>query len=379
MQSHSNAALRDAVGASLPSVFGDYELAQKLGAGGFATVYLARRTGHDDLCAIKRIHSHYADEPDFMKMFVDEARIARCVSHPNVCAVLDAGEVDGEVYLALEHLMGEPLSRVGRALMRRSARMGIHERLVLIAKIVAAAADGLHAAHEAIDADGSPLWVVHRDVAPQNIFVCYDGTVRVMDFGCATAAGRLFHTAAGTARGHIDFIAPEQLRADAVDRRADVWALGVALWQLTTGRTLFRRESHEATMFAITRDRAPRLRDVDPRIPLRLDNIVAGALEHDLAARTATARELSEQLDEFVRATTVQMETQDVAERMDALFPGGSAAQHAIVSRARDVLEATYGAAPSGWLDSIARGMRDRLGRRASRAALAAVTAVSRS
>ena len=208
---------------------GRYELVWELGTGGMASVYLARvrgPAGFNKWLAIKRIHPHLAKDPRFVEMFLDEARIAAAVHHPNVAHVFDLGDDAGERFLAMEYLHGEHLGTVAVRAVRERGRLEPE----LAARIIASAADGLHHAHEARDAEGRHLGLVHRDVSPQNIFVTYDGSVKLTDFGIAKAAGRLTHTQTGGTKGKVSYMAPEQALGHAVDRRTDVWALGVVLW-----------------------------------------------------------------------------------------------------------------------------------------------------
>ncbi|HEY8428104.1 MAG TPA: serine/threonine-protein kinase, partial [Sandaracinaceae bacterium] len=180
-----------------------------------ATVYLARMelaAGLDRLVALKTIHPHLAREKAFIDMFLDEARIASLISHPNVCAVHDFGEVSGVYYLAMEHLIGEPLFDVINRLVDRFDE--VRDVLPYIAaRVIADGCEGLQAAHTARGPDGRRLEIVHRDVSPQNLFVTYDGAVKVVDFGCAKAAQRIAHTSTGVMKGKVGYAAPEQLRA----------------------------------------------------------------------------------------------------------------------------------------------------------------------
>ena len=278
-----------------PERIGRYRLCFELASGGMASVHLARAegsTGFQKLVALKRIHAHLARDRDYVDMFLDEARIASSITHPNVCSVFDFGALDGEYFIAMEYLMGEPLSRVFRRVVADSDERSSPLLPARMATIIAQACEGLHAAHELKDADGESLHVVHRDVSAENLFVTYDGTVQVVDFGIAHARQRLHHTQAGQVKGTFPYMAPEQMTAAAVDRRIDVWALGAVLWELLTLRRLFLRDTDVNTMYAVLSS------DVEPPsahrsdIAPELDQIVLKALERNPERRWQDAREM---------------------------------------------------------------------------------------
>ena len=333
---HSDSAELDwELAAHLRRRFGRYELVGKLGSGGMANVYLARAAGpggFTKLVAVKCIHPHLAEDPQFIDMFLDEARIAACIDHPNVCSAFDFGEIDGVYFLAMDYLVGEPWSEVLQKLHAWEHGRSAADRHAFVARIVADAAEGLHAAHEAIGPDGEPLEVVHRDVAPPNLFLRYDGQVQVVDFGCAKAAKRMFRTEYGKVRGHIAYVAPELLRGHEADRRADVWSLGVVAWELLTGVRLFRRTSLHDTMFAVARDEVPMPSMIAPSVPEELEAIVMRALAREPDERYATARQFAEALTAYVRSTGAGLGLRELAGWMEALFPGGR-------KRAADAIE----------------------------------------
>jgi len=207
---------------------GRFELLMEISHGGMATLYLARMSGpqsFEKLVAVKRIHDHLAKERQFVEMFFDEARIAARIEHPNVASIFDLGEMDGIFYLAMEYVHGENLKDV----IRESIRQHIAIPWTIIVTIVAEAARGLHAAHELKNSEGRLLGVVHRDVSPQNIVVSYDGHVKVIDFGVAYAAERVTHTEEGSVKGKLAYMSPEQVAGEPVDRRSDIFSLGIVL------------------------------------------------------------------------------------------------------------------------------------------------------
>lgn len=324
---------------ALPAVVaGRYEPLAKIASGGMATVYLARVIGGlsiGKLVALKCIHPHMADEPSFVNMFIDEARISARIDHPNVATVFDAGEDDGVHYLAMEYLHGEPVSALIRAWdAKPEARP---PRFVeLAARIIADAAMGLHAAHELRGSDGALLGLVHRDVSPQNLFVTFDGSVKVVDFGIVKAAGRIHETTTGVVKGKVAYMSPEQLSARPIDRRTDVWALGVTLWELLTARRLFRRDDQIATLNAVLDGDVPDPSSIDPRIPVELDRILQTCLSPSAERRYATARELAQALSRFITERGVHVGIGEIADLMRATFETEREEKDAWIARARE-------------------------------------------
>lgn len=317
---------------------GRYRLAYELASGGMATVYLAcleGAAGVDKVVAVKRIHPHLAKDEEYVQMFLDEARIASQIHHTNVCSVTDFGQVDGAYYLVMEYLTGVPLNRL-IAMMARE-RDDVPDRWVpIISKLVRDAAEGLHAAHELTAPDGSLLGVVHRDVSPHNLFVGFDGQLRVIDFGVAKAAGKLHQTSTGQAKGKVAYMAPEQVQHGQVDRRSDVWALGVVLWESLTLRRLFRRPSPGETVYAVMQDAVADPRTYRPAIPKQIAEAVSKALDRDPEKRTKDARTFATALANSWTGTDEAMVTAaEVGDLLRELFPGEEAKQKQLVSLAR--------------------------------------------
>src|SRR5688572_5161089 len=235
---------------SLPEKIGRYTILCELGIGGMATVYLGRSGGVGDfqrLFAIKMIHDNLCEIPEFVSLFLNEARIAARIHHPHVAAVYDIDIEDGRYYLSMDYISGETLQLA----LQMTWNNDLPFPLEIAAHVVACAADGLHAAHELRDDEGDPLGVVHRDVAPQNIILGYDGIVRVMDFGIAKALDRVSLTDPGTLRGSVPYMAPEQVNRQTIDRRSDIFALGVVLWETTVGKRLFQHRTAIGTIARI--------------------------------------------------------------------------------------------------------------------------------
>lgn len=323
---------------------GPYQIVCELASGGMATVYLALYRsveGFEKLCAVKRIHPHLANDREFTNMFADEAQIAARISHPFVCSVFSFGRSHHSHFIAMEFLRGEPLSAVMRR-VARSSELGDDPRFPAIAaRLVANFAEGLHAAHTLRDDRGALLEVVHRDVTPQNLFVLYDGTVRVTDFGIAHARRRLHHTEGQKLKGKLSYVAPEQLNQCKVDVGMDVWGLGVTLWELLAGRRLFLGASEGETLSAVMSRVVQPPSAFRASVPVELDRIVLRALERDVQKRYRSARDLSRDLERFLTSIGDQVPSMDVADWMGAVFPQGGERMQTLVEMAARVSAST--------------------------------------
>ena len=306
---------------------GRYELVSEIASGGMGSVFLARLLGDADVSrvvAIKRIHPHLARTQGVAEMFLDEARIAARIDHPNVCQVYEYGREAGSSFLAMEFLAGESLLGVVRRLAMGRTSVEPVAHAARVAFVMAEVCDGLHAAHEVRDANGEPLNVVHRDVSPHNVFITFDGAVKVVDFGIASASSRLHHTETGTIKGKFAYMAPEQLQGMRADRRADVWAVGVVLWELLALKRLFRHENPSAVVQAVENQHIERPSEALLGLPLAFDDIVLRALERDPTRRTPTAQALSTELRDAVHRLGVKVDRGEIATWMAALFPDGA-------------------------------------------------------
>jgi serine/threonine-protein kinase len=276
--------------------FGDYEIVKRLRVGGMATLYLARRhgaAGFARLVALKMIHPHLVAQPTFVEMFVDEARICSRISHPNVVHVEEFGVIDDIHYLVMEYLDGCSLNELLVMLQRERRRLDPE----LAARVILQIAGGLHAAHETRDDDGEPLDVVHRDISPSNILLSRDGNAKLIDFGIAKARNRLSETEAGiTLKGKYRYVAPEQATRSAVDRRCDLFALGVVFWELLAGQPLFPEDTHVALFNRLSSTDVAAPSALNPAVPVVLDAIVLAMLAHDPADRPQTAAELQRRI-----------------------------------------------------------------------------------
>jgi serine/threonine-protein kinase len=285
-----------------PTILQRYHLLRKIATGGMAEVYLAEQTGAGGFkkrVAIKKILPSFAEDQKFVEMFLDEARLAAMFHHPNLIQIYELGEMDGLLCLVMEYVRGLSLS----ALVKRAHAAG-QPRVSpeLAARIMAQACDGLQYAHDFADPDsGQPLKLVHRDVSPQNILVSTEGIVKVMDFGIAKAAGQIHHTNTGTLKGKLSYMPPEQLNGRPLDRRADVWALGVVLYELLAGRRPFVGDSEASILRAILMEPLPPLGKLVPDLPAELVAVVDGALTRDLERRTGTAGEMARGLEDWLQ------------------------------------------------------------------------------
>ena len=280
--------------------FGDYNLIGRLGFGGMAEVFLAFTAGPGGvrkLCVVKRLHRHLRHTKDFVGMFLDEARLAARLNHPNVVQTYELGEIDGAYFIAMEHLQGQSLDRI----MRLRDKGDPKQWYQLVARVVVDALEGLHYAHELKDFDGKPLNIIHRDISPQNIFVTYEGITKVLDFGVAKAATQLDSTESGVLKGKCSYVAPEQAYGEKVDRRADLWAMGVVLWEALTGRRLFKAKTNAATLLEVLTAQIPLVMDMAPGVSLTLGQVVEKALQRKPDKRYATANQMKKELDWFFR------------------------------------------------------------------------------
>ena len=315
-----------------PRIVGRYALYGEIAAGGMATVHFGRlvgAVGFSRTVAVKRLHPQFAKDPDFVSMFLDEARLAARIQHPNVVSTLDVVPLDDEVFLVMEYVHGEALSKLIRA-ARRQGEL-VPPRIALA--IIAGALHGLHAAHEAKSEQGTPLNIVHRDISPQNILVGADGSARVLDFGVAKAAARVTSTRDGQMKGKVSYMAPEQLRGKGVDRRTDVFAAGIVLWETLTGRRLFDGDDPGEVMAKLLQSEIPTPSSVEASVPTHLDAIVMRTLDRDPDARWPTARELAIAL-EHAGPMAMSREVGEWAERIG---------EETIGKRARQVAEIESG------------------------------------
>jgi tRNA A-37 threonylcarbamoyl transferase component Bud32 len=280
--------------------YGNYQLVKKLAMGGMAQIYLARRKGADasnELVVVKRILPHLAENLEFVRMFLDEARIAARLAHPNIVQIHDLGAQDDSFFLAMEYIHGEDLRRMSK----RADAHGTPLPVELACRIISDACAGLDYAHKKTDPSGKPLGIVHRDVSPQNILVSFDGSVKVVDFGIAKAADQATVTRSGVLKGKYSYMSPEQAAGQRVDCRSDVFALGVVLYELITQTRLFKRSNDMQTLTAVAECQVTPPSYMSPRVPPELDAIVMKALAKEPSHRYSEALQLQVALEAWLR------------------------------------------------------------------------------
>ena len=257
--------------------YGDYQLLKKLATGGMAQIFLARQQGmegFEKFLVVKRILPHLAENEDFIKMFLDEARIAARLNHPNIVQIFNLGAQDDSYFIAMEFIHGEDVRRVWKRADSKNRPIPVP----LVARIIMDACGGLDYAHKKVDSQGRPLNIVHRDVSPQNILVTFEGGVKVVDFGIAKAADQATITKSGVLKGKYSYMSPEQASGQKIDRRSDIFALGVVLYELTTGTRLFKRANDIQTLNAVTECVVIPPSEVNASLPKDFDAIVMKAL-----------------------------------------------------------------------------------------------------
>ena len=289
----------------LPARLGQYEIVRRLAYGGMAEVLLARLTGADGFSrevVIKRVLPQYAVHDEFISMFRDEARITARLSHGNIAQVVELGEEGGRFYLVLEYVDGPSLAAVLAELGRRSERLSLRESVHVAVEIARA----LDYAHAVRGADGQPLELVHRDVTPSNILVSREGLVKLADFGIARARARLTPTQAGAGvlKGKLAYMAPEAILHGRVDARSDLFALGIVIWEMLTGRPAFASEIEAQVILRVTTETPSAPSAVNVEVPPELDALVLRLLSRDPAGRPARAGEVAEILGRLRLPTT---------------------------------------------------------------------------
>jgi serine/threonine protein kinase len=295
--------------------FGKYELVARLGHGGMADVYLSilrGPSGFNKLVVIKSMRSAVADDENFRTMMLDEARLAARLQHPNVVQTLEVGDLNGRPFIAMEYLDGQALNTILAA--ARKAKSPLNQAMVV--KIVCEALAGLHYSHELQDYDGKALNIVHRDISPHNMFVTYEGEVKIVDFGIAKAATNAAQTELGTVKGKVAYMAPEQAKGINLDRRVDLFAMGLVLWEMLACRRMLEGDSTIELLEKLLREPIPRVRDVRPEVDSELEGVVMRALERDPKDRFQSAQEMRAALLPFAAGSS----REDIGRTVQTMF-----------------------------------------------------------
>jgi serine/threonine protein kinase len=300
---------------------GKYQLIRKLATGGMAEVFLAKAAGpmgFEKTLVVKRILPHLAEDPTFVEMFLGEAKLAAQLNHPNIVQIFDFGEADGEYFLAMEYIDGPNL----RVLLKRAKTAGMPLPAAICARLIAAACEGLAFAHDFADpATGEPLGLIHRDISPDNILVSRQGAVKVVDFGIAKAAGQSHKTQSGVIKGKLAYMPPEQVRAKALDRRVDVYALGVVLYELLTTQKPFDSASDAGTMQAILFEELTPAVQHRPDLPDAVQRILERALAKDREQRYPDCLTLAADLEEFILSAGKPVTAQQIVQLIAQVSP----------------------------------------------------------
>jgi serine/threonine protein kinase len=310
---HSNELKANIIGER----FGNYLLVGEIAVGGMAEIFLAVHKGVEGfvkVVVIKRVLPHLSNNPDFVRMFIDEARLEARLEHPNIVRAYEFGEVDGQYFSAMEYLPGEDLCKALHRLSISKQVMPIHVATGIASQLCA----GLHFAHQFTDTDGHPLGLVHRDINPANVMITYGGEVKIIDFGVAKSNSNA-QTLTGTIKGKVAYMPPEQVLGREVDHRADIFSAGVVLWEMLTGRPLFGRDNDAATLYAIMNAPIVAPSRIRPEVPTQLDKIAGRALARRPADRFETAEEMAAALDEFM-AEAPRYDRRVLATQIEELF-----------------------------------------------------------
>ncbi len=303
---------------TFPQPFGRYFLTQKIALGGMAEIFRAKSVGaegFEKVVIIKRILPHFCEDESFVTMFQDEARVAAHLNHANVVQIFDFDQADGLYYIAMEYVEGQDLKRV----LDRGARLGTPLSIAQSVQVMIDAGQGLDYAHKR-EVDGKPLNIIHRDISPHNMMVSYNGEVKIMDFGIAKAASRSTKTRVGTVKGKCAYMSPEQARGRPLDARSDLFALGVCLWEMLSGKRLFVGESDFETLNNLLKAEVPSLTEMNPEVPADLDRIVQRSLAKERDDRQRDVAEFVADLRRWFYSTVPDPSAVSLRNSMSELF-----------------------------------------------------------
>ncbi len=320
----------------MPQAIGRFQLIEKIAVGGMGEVWLAKPMGEDRLVVVKRLLEHLKDDHDLVSLFLDEARIAIGLVHPNIAQIYELGEDKGDYFLVMEFVHGRPFSEVLSTSVKEKDGMPV----ALMCRVLADAAHALDFAHTAKAPNGSPLNLIHRDVSPQNVLIAYDGSVKLIDFGVAKASTKVNRTATGIIRGKHAYMSPEQAYGKPLDARSDVFGLGIVLWEALCNERLFRRRSPIETLKAVVGAPIEAPSKKDKRVPKALDAIVLKALAREKDARFSGAGEFAQALEQFLVHKRLPASTAHLGAFMVDLFPKDAKRDYADLGPEYDVTAA---------------------------------------
>ncbi len=299
--------------------FGKYQLLKKIAAGGMAEIHLAKQRGmegFEKIVVIKMILPNLANNQEFVQMFLDEARLAAKLTHPNIVQIFDLGRAAGTYFIAMEYIQGENLRAISKACRKRKQYIPLEHTV----KIMSQACEGLYHAHTKTDMMGNPLNVVHRDISPQNILVSFEGMTKIVDFGIAKATTQYQETRSGILKGKYAYMSPEQCLGRHVDARSDLFSLGIVLWELATGVRLFKKKSELVILKEITEGSVTPPRQINQQVPAQLEAIILKALEKDPDNRFQDALQMHLALEEFMKDQGIMSSTVHLSAFMRDLF-----------------------------------------------------------
>jgi serine/threonine-protein kinase len=300
-------------------MLGKYQLIAEIARGGMGVVYLAMVQGpggFNKLVVVKELKPELVEEPAFLTMFLDEARLAARLSHPNIVQTNEVGNDGDRYFMAMDYLDGRGLDQI----RRRSKVAGFGLSVPMHLRVVCDMLSGLDYAHELTDFDGSPLSIVHRDVSPQNVFVTFDGQVKLLDFGIAKANDSMYETHAGVVKGKVSYMSPEQGRGWKVDARADVFSAGVMLWEALTGKRMREGKNEQEKLWALVSNEIPRASEIKPWVPPELDEICARAMAWNRDERYPSAGAMQQDLERYLISTGMNVTAREVGSCVSELF-----------------------------------------------------------
>ena len=304
---------------SIDWIFGEYKILKKIATGGMAEVFLAKRMGvkgFEKLLAIKRILPQFSENEEFISMFIDEAKLAAQLNHRNIVQIYDFGNQQGSYYITMEYVFGKDL----RTILQKSRERQKQLPLTQCAYIITEAARGLEYAHNVMDHYGAPLQIIHRDISPQNIFISYEGDVRIADFGIAKAASKSTETRAGVLKGKILYMSPEQAWGKPIDKRSDIYSLGVVLYELVANRKIFDADSEFSMLEKVRNAEVEFPLEIFEKIPKRLSYIIKKTLEKDPANRYQSAHEMHIDLENYLLTTKETLSEKMISDYLKDLF-----------------------------------------------------------